>query len=420
MSEDATAEIGESIGVRPWMTAAAPVLDALAAAGGETRFVGGCVRGAILGQTNHDVDLCTTLLPDAAMAALEAAGLRVEPTGLIHGTVTAIVDGPAYEVTTLRRDVTTDGRRATVAFTDSWREDAERRDFRLNALYADREGRVYDPTGGGLEDARAGRIVFVGEPEARIREDYLRILRFFRFQAGCGRGEPDAAAVRACAGLKEGLLNLSGERVAKELLKLMEAGDPRASVRLMAQTGVLTVVLPEAAGLDRFDRLVAIETEQLFEQDPELRLAALLPDTAPAAASLSARLKLSGALRDRLAAAVPDEVRIVSWLSPREARRATYRLGPQTFRDRVKLAWAADPRGVTTPQWRGLLMLGQTWTAPTLPLGGDQVLAAGVPAGPMVGRVLREVEDWWIDLDFPDDPLAAVERLKAVAQGMAY
>lgn len=412
----------QTIGVRPWMTAAAPVLDALEAAGGPgcARFVGGCVRAAIMDQTVADVDLATTLRPDEAMAALEAAGLRVEPTGLIHGTIMGVVGGRSYEVTTLRRDVTTDGRRATVAFTDDWAEDAGRRDFRLNALYADRTGRVFDPTGEGLADARAGRVVFVGDPETRLREDYLRILRFFRFQAACGRGEPDQAALTACTSLKEGLLQLSAERVSWELAKLLAVDDPRASVRLMAATGVLSVVLPEAAGLDRFERLVGIETEQLFEVDADLRLAALLG--LGRGAGVAARLKLSTAQRERLSAAEDDgAVRIVSWLSPREARRAVYRLGARTFRDRVKLAWAADPRPVTTPQWRALLMLGETWTAPTRPpVTGEQVMAAGVPEGPLVGRVLKEVEDWWIDMDFIDDPLSAVERLKAVAQGLAY
>lgn len=409
----------ESIGVRPWMTGAFPVLDALAAAGGETRFVGGCVRAAVMNQAVADVDLSTTLRPDETLAALEAAGLRAEPTGLIHGTVTAVLPGGTYEVTTLRRDVSTDGRRATVAFTEDWAEDAERRDFRLNALYADREGRLFDPTGEGLADARAGRVVFVGDPDTRIQEDYLRILRFFRFHAGCGRGEADAAGVAACARHKEGLLKLSAERISKELLKLLGVDDPVPSVRLMAATGVLTVVLPEAGPLERLARLVAIESEQLFETDADLRLAALArPGQAEAAA---VRLKLSTAQKERFAALDGDGgVRIVSWLSPREARRAVYRLGAQAFRDRVKLAWADDPRPVTTPQWRALLMLGQTWSPPPFPMSGDQVLAAGVPSGPLVGQVLKEVEDWWVDLDFIDDPLSAVERLKAVAQGLAY
>lgn len=411
-----------SIGVRGWMRGAFPVLDVLEARGGPdcARFVGGCVRSAIMAMPVADVDISTTLRPDHVLEALESAGVKAVPTGLIHGTITAVVEGRSYEVTTLRRDVSTDGRRATVAFTEDWAEDAERRDFRLNALYADREGQVYDPTGGGLEDAQAGRVIFVGDAETRVREDYLRILRFFRFQALCGRGEPDAAALAACNTLKDGLRQLSAERVAKELLKLLEVDDPRPAVRSMAAIGVLPLVLPEAASLLRFERLVAIETEQLFETpDPDLRLAAAIaPGKADAA---GARLKLSTAQRERLVAAEDDGlVRIVSWMSPREARRAVYRLGARTFRDRVMLAWADDPRPVTTPQWRGLLALGATWSPPAFPITGEQILASGAPEGPLVGRIRKEVEDWWIDQDFPDDPLSAVERLKAVAQGLAY
>ena len=410
-----------NLGERPWMRAAAPVLDALEAEGGPdcARFVGGCVRNAVMGRPITDVDIATRLTPERTIAALSAAGLGAHSTGVEHGTVTAVLSGTPYEVTTLRRDVETDGRRAVVAFTQDWAEDAARRDFRLNALYADRSGAVFDPTGEGLADAKAGRIVFVGEAETRIREDYLRILRFFRLHAVYGRGAPDAEGLRACATLTEGLGRLSAERVSAELLKLLAADDPRDAVRLMAASGVLGAVLP-TAGLARFERLVAIETEQLFESDPELRLAALLPSDPAEVAGAAERLRLSNALRDRLLAALPGAVRIVSWLGPREVRRAVYRLGAQPFRDQVKLAWAADPRAVTTPQWRGLLMLGATWTPPALPVTGDQVLGAGVPKGPLVGQVLREVEDWWVDLDFIDDPLSAMERLKAVAQGLAY
>lgn len=412
----------QSLGVRSWMTAASPVLDALEAAGGPdcARFVGGCVRNALIGRAITDVDIATKLTPDQTLAALSAAGIRAEPTGVEHGTVTAILDRRPYEVTTLRRDVETDGRRAVVAFTEDWSEDARRRDFRLNALYADRSGAIFDITGEGVADAKAGRIVFVGDPETRIREDYLRVLRFFRFSAWYGKGSPDEAALQACALLKDGMSRLSAERVSAELLKLLAADDPRDAVRLAASTGVLGAVLPEASGRERLDRLIAIETEQLFENEPELRLAALLPDDPATAAAVGARLRLSNALKDRLGAALDGGYRLVSWMSPREARRAVYRLGPQTFRDRVKLLWAADPRAATTPQWRGLLMLGGTWTAPAMPVTGDQVIAAGVPKGPLVGRVLKEVEDWWVDQDFMDDPLAAVERLKAVAQGIAY
>jgi poly(A) polymerase len=271
-----------------------------------------------------------------------------------------------------------------VAFTKDWTEDAQRRDFRLNALYCDAAGTVYDPVG-GIEDARAGRIVFVGDPETRIREDHLRILRFFRFLAWYGRGEPDRAALEACESLRDLLTDLPAERVQSELLKLLAADDPRPAVRLMAATGVLAVLLPPTGSLSRFEAL-----------------------------------RLSNAQKERLIAAAGDEPKLVSWMSPREARRAVYRLGAQAFRDRSKLAWAASNRATATPQWRALLAVGQTWTAPTLPLTGEEVMAAGVPKGPLVGEVLREVESWWVENDFIEDKLSIVERLKAVAQGMAY
>ena len=411
-----------SIGVRPWMKAPATqaVMDALTAAGGEARFVGGCVRDVLTGHAVADIDIATTLLPDPVIAALQAAGLKAVPTGVDHGTVTAVSSGKPFEITTLRRDVETDGRRAVVAFTTDWAEDAQRRDFRLNALYADAEGRLFDPTGEGAADAKAGRIVFVGDAETRIREDALRILRFFRFQAWYGKGEPDRDALAACERLKGHLAALSAERVSKELLKLLAADDPRPAVRLMAAMGVLAAILPQATGIGRFERLVGIETDQLFQCDPDLRLAALLPDDPAVGAEVAQTLRLSNAQRDRLVAALGTDQRIVSWLSPRETRRAVYRLGVDAFCDRLLLAWAKLDHPAVTPQWRALLPMAQSWPRPTFPLTGEQVIAAGVPKGPLVGAVMREVEEWWIDHDFLNDPMSMVERLKAVAQGMAY
>lgn len=414
----------DSLGQPAWMTAmpAVRVMDALEAAGGPdcARFVGGCVRNTLIGAAVHDVDIATRLTPERVTAALEAAGIRAVPTGIEHGTVTAVADHRPYEITTLRRDVTTDGRRATVAFTDDWAEDAGRRDFTLNSLYACRDGTIYDPSGRGVADARAGRIVFVGEPEQRLREDYLRILRFFRFHAWYGRGEPDEAAVAACSALKDDIRTLAAERISKELLKLLAADDPRASVRLMAQTGVLAVILELEPNLARFDGLVEVESEQLFETDAVLRLAALLPDDQPAAMKLAERLRLSNADRDRIVAALSPTPVLKSWMSPREIRRAVYREGQAVFRDRAKLAWAAAPGTAVTHQWRGMIALAEGWTAPVFPLSGEDVIKAGAPKGPLVGKVLREVEDWWIDHDFLDDKLSAIEKLKAVVQGMAY
>lgn len=412
----------ETIGVAPWMALpeTQAVVAALEARGfpGCARFVGGCVRNTLMGKPIDDIDIATVLTPDEVIGALGAARLRAVPTGVDHGTVTAISGGRPYEITTLRRDVSTDGRRAVVAFTQDWDQDAQRRDFRFNALYADIHGRVYDPTGEGMNDAREGRVVFVGDPEARIREDYLRILRFFRFHAWYGRGEADHDALAACEALKGGIETLAAERIQKELLKLLAAEDPRPALRLMAATGVLSAILPFVRSLGRFEGLMTIETEQLFQSDPELRLAALIPDDPGIAGQAAEQLRLSNALKERLVQAAGTSPRIVSWMSPRETRRAVYALGLKTFSDRVKLAWAASDRSAATPQWRGLLALGESWTPPALPLTGEEILRAGVPKGPLVGQVMREVELWWIDQDFIEDKFSIIERLKAVVQGL--
>lgn len=414
----------DTIGTRPWMSQpeTVAVLDALEAAGGPdcARFVGGCVRNTLVGRPVDDIDIATRLTPDAVTRALEAAGARVIPTGIDHGTVTAVKNHKPFEITTLRRDVTTDGRRATVAFTTDWLEDAQRRDFTLNSLYARRDGSIFDPTGHGVADAKAGRIVFVGDPEQRLREDHLRNLRFFRFHAWFGRGEADPAAVAACARMKDQIDSLAAERISKELLKLLAADDPRAAVRLMAETGVLEVILKLPANLDRFDGLVEIEADQLFECEPVLRLAALLPDEQAAAYKLAGRLRLSNPERDRIAAALSPTPVLKSWMSPREIRRAVYRDGQNTFRDRAKLAWAASSSTAAVMQWRGMIALAEGWSPPAFPLTGEDVMKAGAPRGPLVGQILREVEDWWIDHDFIDDKLSAIEKLKAVVQGMAY
>lgn len=396
------------------------VIEALEARGGRgcARFVGGCVRNMVLGRPIDDVDIATTLTPDEATAALEAKGIKVAPTGVEHGTVTAVSGRQPFEITTLRRDVSTDGRRAVVAFTTDWNEDAQRRDFRLNALYADPDGRLFDPTGKGVEDAKAGRVVFVGDPMVRIREDYLRILRFFRFYAWYGKGEPDAAGLAACRALKGMLSGRSAERTQKEVLKLLAADDPRPALKIMAAATVLAAILPFVKELTRLDGLIGIE-KTLGENDAELRLAALIPQEKATAELAAERLRLSNAQRDRLVAAVGTEPRIVSWMSPRQARRALYRLGRQAFADRVRLAWAGSNRAKAAAQWRSLLKLAEGWVPPVLPVTGEDVKASGVPEGPQIGQVLHEVEDWWIDEDFPADRGLALERLKAAAQGMA-
>lgn len=412
-----------SLSSQPWLTGDATkrLFAALLKGGGEARFVGGCVRNALLGAAVADIDVATTVLPDDVAARLSAAGITTVPTGIAHGTVTAIIDRTPFEITTLRRDVSTDGRRATVAFTTDWAEDAGRRDFTFNALYATPDGAVIDLTG-GLDDLKARKVRFIGEAKQRIAEDYLRILRFFRFHAWYGKGEMDPAGLSACAEARDGIATLSGERIHDELLKLLAAPDPVPVLRAMAATGIMGEVLPGALDIERLARLVELEETHLFrEADPLLRLAALIAGGPPERRQgLARRLRFSNAESARLVAIDRSDVKIISYLSIREVRRALYRLSPDAFKDKVMLGWAADRKQSNAPQWRALLALADSWQRPEMPLTGHEVLAAGVPNGPDVGRVMAEVEDWWIDSDFTDDKFSIIERLKAVVQATVY
>ncbi|WP_287899953.1 CCA tRNA nucleotidyltransferase [Brevundimonas sp.] len=394
-----------SMADQPWLRAASTraVMAALAAAGGTdcARFVGGCVRNSLMGQPVDDIDIATRLRPEQTIQALKAAGLKAVPTGVEHGTVTGVSGHRPYEITTLRRDVETDGRRAVVAFTEDWAEDAARRDFRLNALYADAQGTVFDPTGGGLADAAAGRVVFVGEAETRIREDYLRILRFFRFYAWYGRGAPDTTGLAACARLKDGMARLSAERVSKELLKLLAAPDPRPALRAMTYSGVLAQILPEAEPPAMFEAMCALSP------DPALRLSALLPEDEAAVRAAARRLRLSNALRDRLAVMVADGPPVAPGAAPAAARAALYRLGRAAFEDRLARA-EAKGGGDGAP----LRALAETWTPPRMPVGGRDLARLGVAPGPETGRLLKAFEADWIAADFPSDGHEA--RLQAL------
>jgi poly(A) polymerase len=393
---------------QPWLTASATraVMAALEAAGGPgcARFVGGCVRNALIGQPVADIDIATTLKPEETDRTIRAAGLKAVPTGMAHGTVTAVAERRPFEITTLRRDVSTDGRNATVAFTDDWHEDAARRDFRLNALYADADGQVFDPTGEGVADALAGRIIFVGDPETRIREDYLRILRFFRFHAWYGRGEPDAAALAACRALAPGMTRLSAERVSSELMKLLSAPDPRAAIAAMAEAGVLAQLLPEADLSPLFDAAV----EQ--GPDPVVRLIVLLPADETVVRQAAARLRLANAVRDRLAFAAVAVPAVSLSMNDREARAVLYRHGAMAFSDAVRRRWAEAPD--QSSDARRLLSLAETWTRPPLPVGGRELARLGVEPGPETGRLLKAFEAGWIADDFPATGHA--ERLAAL------
>lgn len=377
------------IAPQAWMAEAGPLLAAIARAGGRARFVGGCVRDAVAGRAVADVDVATDLTPEVVQDALYGADIKALPTGIAHGTVTAIVDRRPFEVTTLRRDVETDGRHAKVAFTDDWAEDAMRRDFTMNALYADADGTLYDPTG-GLPDLAAGRVRFVGDAAARIAEDALRILRFFRFHARFGKGEPDPAGLDACAAAAPTIGRLSAERVAQEMRKLLVADAAPQTLWLMAVRGILTQVSPSLGDLDRLERLVAIERE-LRTADAVRRLSALLPASTKAAIALADRLKLSGRERDRL-------IGMATPLGqPIAARIELYRRGPEGFRDAVLLA------GANGADWRAALAAVDGWPVPSLPVRGADLLASGLMPGPALGRRLAEIEQRWIDSGFTLD-----------------
>ena len=405
----------------PWMAwdETRAVMNALCKDGGDARFVGGAVRNALLGREVTEVDIATPLTPDLVTQRLEAAGLKAVPTGSAHGTIAAISGGKPFEITTLRRDVSTDGRRAVVAFTQDWQEDAARRDFTMNALYASADGKIFDFVN-GVADLEAGHVRFVGDAGQRIREDYLRILRLFRFHAWYGKGELDSDALQAAAQERSGLAKLSGERIANEMLKLLRAEDPVSGLRVMAASAILPEILPGTLDMKRLESLAAIDAGTFFDPDAVLRLAALLPADTAAASAVCDAWKLSNEMRDRLVDLAGADEKIVCYLSIREVRKLLYRLGTQKFRDRVLLHWAADEKENNAVRWRALLAMADAWERPAFPLSGRDVMAAGVPAGPLVGQILGEVEEWWVDADFINDEFSLAERLKAVVQATVY
>lgn len=398
-----------------WLDAPATrrLFAALAVDGTDIRFVGGCVRDALIGRAVTDLDLATPDAPAAVMRKLAAAGLRAIPTGIDHGTVTALVDGQRFEITTLRRDVETDGRHARVAFTDDWREDAARRDFTMNALSAGTDRRVHDYFG-GIADLMAGQVRFVGAPAARIEEDHLRILRFYRFHAHYGRGAPGAGERAACAAASPMLARLSGERIRDELLKLLRAPAPGATLAAMAEDGVLAQLLQPPHEIAILTALLAIEPAD--HCDALRRLAALLPRGASADTcdALADRLKLSNDQRARLQAMTRPQS-----LARDALRGALHAEGAAALRDRALLAVA---RG-DAPQAALSAALAEidAWHTPRLPIAGADLIARGVDPGPALGRLLAAVEKWWIAQDFVPDRaacLAELDRLIVANRGV--
>ncbi|HKM88332.1 MAG TPA: CCA tRNA nucleotidyltransferase [Xanthobacteraceae bacterium] len=381
--------------------------------GEEARVVGGAVRNALLRLPVDEIDVATTAVPAEVMRRVAAAGCKAIPTGIEHGTVTVVIDHQPVEVTTLREDVETFGRKARVAFGRDWRADAERRDFTINALSASADGTVYDYVG-GVDDIAARRVRFIGEPQRRIEEDFLRILRFFRFHAYFGEGTPNPVGLRACIRARAGLETLSRERVRMELLKLFVASRATPTLAVMAESGLLGMVLGGVAFIASFENMVKVEAALGATPDSVRRLGAIGVWVAEDAERLSQRLRLSNAESERLLA-LEQWWRIAPQADQQAARVILYRLGPQTFADQVMLAWARSDAGAADHHWRELANLPQRWTAPAFPLKAADFMERGVPAGPSLGAALRAAEAAWIAADFPAERVA----LEAIADGAA-
>lgn len=386
----------------------AALLGLLNSQGEEARVVGGAVRNALLRLPVDELDIATTAVPDEVVRRVEGAGWKTVPTGIDHGTVTVLIGGRPFEVTTLRRDVETYGRKAKVVFGRDWVADAERRDFTINALSLSVEGKVHDYVG-GLADLATHRVRFIGDPAQRIAEDYLRILRFFRFHAWYGQGTPDPAGLDACIRARGGIETLSRERVRTELLKLMLAPHATPTLALMSETGLLGSVLGGVALLASFENMVKVEAAAGFEADAVRRLGALSVWVAEDGERLAQRLRLSNADAERLSA-------LERWwqISPAAgehfARTLLYRLGAQHFVDQVLLAWSRSAAGAVHREWRALAEMPQTWTAPEFPLRASDFIARGLAPGPALGAAMRSAETSWIAADFPADR-AAIEAI---------
>lgn len=397
-----------SLAHEPWLNAGPlrRVFAAVEAAGGEIRVNGGAVRNSLLGEPVADIDLSTTLTPERMMEVALAAGFAVHPTGLQHGTVTVVCDHHPFEVTTLRVDEETDGRWAKVAFTGDWRSDAHRRDFTMNALYCAPDGEIFDFVD-GYGDVLKRKVRFVGAPSRRIKEDFLRILRFFRFHARYGRGAPDAEGLAACTRLRRGLDGLAAERIRQEFMKLIVARRALATLKIMRESRILAHALPIDPDFRSFRRMT--ETDKAFGliADPLLRLAALTSEPL----ALRQRLRLTNDETTRLR-------RIESSISPSpalrdaERRRVLYHLGVRGWSDAIRVAWAKGRAGTDDPAWRELLALPQSWPPPRFPLSGRDLLDAGLAPGPAIGRILGRLEDWWIASDFVPDKQALLARVE--------
>ena len=380
---------------------------------GSLRFVGGCVRNALMGYAVGDIDFATQLEPLAMMEALNKAKIKYAETGLSHGTLTAVIKGTPYEITSLRRDVETDGRRAVVSFTTDWAEDAQRRDLTVNAVYADPTGELFDPTGEGLADINDGRLRFVGDASERIKEDYLRLLRYFRFVAWYGGDAPlDKEALTASRDLQRGLKTLSAERVWSELKKLLLAPDPSRAVRIMSQQGVLETLLPEASNAQGLELYVQLEQREDIAPDPLARLMAMSARDSLQIARLAKRLKMSKVETGRLRAWAEDDAVLDPYAQERETAQTLYKSGKTVVIDRARIRAAGEPDVILSAHWIRLAEFAHRWARPDFPLTGKDLQVAGVEAGPKMGRAMKALEALWVRSGFTADKDKLLTALK--------
>jgi poly(A) polymerase len=385
----------------PWLISGgtARVLQLLNADGEEARVVGGAVRNALLGLVPGDIDIATTALPHEVMRRAKSAGIKAVPTGIDHGTVTLVIDSQPYEVTTLREDTETFGRKAKVAFGRDWVKDAERRDFTMNGLSVDADGVVHDYVG-GIADAAARRVRFIGDPDQRIAEDFLRILRFFRIHAAFGAGDPDRDGYLACIRGRAGLASLSAERLRMEMLKLLVAPGASAAALAMTDGGLLQALTGGVVYTGPLSAMIAIERELGLTASSTRRLAALTVAVTEDAKRVATRLRLSNAETKALDSMGHRWWRLAT-KGEADARRLLYRLGADRYHDRVLLGWARAGGDVGSSRWRALAELPQRWIAPKFPLRAADFIARGMAEGPSLGHVLTLAEDAWLAADFP-------------------
>lgn len=391
--------------VWPFASQLARLLDVIDRDGEEARVVGGAVRNALMNAPVHEVDVATTAVPDEVVRRAKAAGFKPVPTGIEHGTVTVVIDKHPFEVTTLRTDVETFGRHAKVAFGRDWREDALRRDFTMNALSASRDGKVYDYTT-GLADLEARRVRFIGDARRRIEEDYLRILRFFRFHAAYGHGHPDAEGLAACIFERSGLDQLSRERVRMEMLKLVVAPRAAPTLAVMAQAGLLLRVLGGVPYLAAFENMAKAEAAAGVPPDAARRVGALGVAIVEDAERLSQKLRLSNSEQTRLTEMAENWRQFSSSADEAMSRALFYRLKETAYTDSALLAWARSQASDHDAPWRALVTLPQRWTPPVFPIKADDFMRRGIEKGPALGAALRAAEEAWIAAGFPDDRAA--------------